>query len=162
MREIGLWILYLHLYLLPINTLAAINLEERRYIDKYRVLANTKASDYGIPAEVILAVAIVESGAGATKVARELNNHFGMIGKNHVKWKTRYRQYRTTEESYDHFCRYIADKSFYEKLRKGAKDSVWIAEISHLGYSEKPRIWERRLNVMLKKINTVSSNYLSD
>lgn len=126
-----------------------------RYIRNHRDLAEAKSAQYSIPVEVILGVAIVESGSGMSRVARELNNHFGMTGKNRASWKTRYGQYRTASDSYDHFCRFISNQAFYPKLRNGADQSVWIRSISRIGYSEKPLVWEKQLLRIINDIEAI-------
>lgn len=134
---------------------AATDSMTKRYVETYRGLASAKAVEYSIPVEVILAVALVESGAGMTRVASKLNNHFGMTGKNRAPWKTRYGQYQTVDESYDHFCRFISRQDFYPKLRQGAKRELWIREISRIGYSEKPLVWEKRLLRVMNDIKHI-------
>lgn len=132
--------------------MAAPNSAMKSYVDKYRGLAEKKAAKYSIPANVILAVAIVESGSGKTTVASEFHNHFGMAGKNHLKRKTRYKSYPTVEASYDHFCKHLAKQRFYRKLSKGADNRAWVMAISRIGYSDRPKVWEKKLLLVLKEI----------
>lgn len=53
-------------------------LSPTEYIDKYKHLAVNEMACSGNPASVKLAQAIVESGYGSGKLAREANNHFGI------------------------------------------------------------------------------------
>lgn len=147
-----LLILLLFCSLFSFRASAATDPATKGYVHKYRALAEKKAHEYAVPAAVILAVAIVESGSGKTRVAKELHNHFGMMGKNHLKRKTRYKYYPTVEASYDHFCRYLAKQRFYRNLSKGADSKAWIKAISRMGYSESPKVWEKRLLRVLEDI----------
>lgn len=137
---------------LSADAVAAPDPAMKRYVAKYHGLAEKKSAKYSIPADIILAVAIVESGSGKTRIARDFHNHFGLVGKNHLKRKTRYKSYPTVESSYDHFCRYLAKQRFYRKLSKGADKRAWVKAISRIGYSERPKIWEKRVLLILKEI----------
>jgi LysM repeat protein len=48
------------------------------FISQYRELAVGEMERTGIPASITLAQAILESGAGSSRLAREANNHFGI------------------------------------------------------------------------------------
>ena len=125
------------------------------YVRTYKDIALSKSTEYSIPYKVILGVAIVESGSGQSRTARELNNHFGIVGKNSLKRKTRYRQYENVRESYDHFCRVLTRKAFYSGLKSTRNHELWIRAISRTGYSEMPSIWEKRVLGVIEDINTL-------
>jgi len=55
------------------------------YINTYKDLALDLEHRYGVPAPIILAQGIVESGAGTSKLTYKSNNHFCI--KAHRKWK---------------------------------------------------------------------------
>jgi LysM repeat protein len=48
------------------------------YIQRYKEIAINEMRRTGIPASIKLAQAVLESGAGASTLARKANNHFGM------------------------------------------------------------------------------------
>ncbi len=48
------------------------------YIQKYNEVAVVEMNRSGIPASIILAQALLESGSGLSEVARKANNHFGI------------------------------------------------------------------------------------
>lgn len=57
-----------------------------------------------MPASIILAIAIHESASGTSKIARYLNNHFGIKGPNNsTAIKSSYRGFDTVEDSYKYF-----------------------------------------------------------
>ena len=48
------------------------------YIDRYKMIAISEMQRTGIPASIKLGQAILESGAGTSKLAEKANNHFGV------------------------------------------------------------------------------------
>lgn len=48
------------------------------YIDQYKSIAINEMNEYGIPASIKMAQAILESSSGRSSLARESNNHFGI------------------------------------------------------------------------------------
>lgn len=119
------------------------------YFSKYKIIAGELSQKYGIPSNVILAVAFVESGAGNSKVALKLNNHFGIVGKNNIGSK--YKKFNSVEESYVGFCNIISKKKFYPKLKGNPNSDSWINEIAKTGYSEKPQEWSRQIKLVINK-----------
>jgi flagellum-specific peptidoglycan hydrolase FlgJ len=96
------------------------------YIDQYALRAINTMHDSGIPASIIMAVAIEESAAGTSEVAREANNHFGM--KSGASWKgqvyktkggSSFRRYNSVQESYEDFAALL--KNNYAGLFKNSK-----------------------------------------
>ena len=51
------------------------------YIARYDSLALEVLNKYGIPASIILGIALVESAAGTSKLCRVNHNHFGVKGR---------------------------------------------------------------------------------
>ena len=123
------------------------------YITEHKTMTTELAEQYGIPYSVILAVALVESSAGEGKTAKKLNNHFGIVGKNEqakTGYKTRYKQYDSEQESFMDFCRTISKKGFYARLKDNTDSKAWVKEISKAGYSEQPKVWEKRIMSTIK------------
>lgn len=127
---------------------------QKNYIKLYRPLADSLAKVYGIPAAVILGVAIIESSSGTSRNCRLLNNHFGIVGRNNVhkthKVKTRYKQYPNAAASYNDFCRVLSRKKFYPKLKGNLNVELWLTSISKSGYSEVPSVWKQRVSQAIK------------
>ena len=122
---------------------------QTKYVKKYRPLADSLAKEFGIPAAVILGVAIIESSSGTSPNCKLLNNHFGIVGKNKVfktkNIRTRYKQYPDSRASYIDFCKVLSKKKFYKKLKGNLNYHLWIDAISKSGYSEVPSIWKQRI-----------------
>jgi Bax protein len=127
---------------------------QTKYVKKYRPLADSLESEFGIPAAVILGVAIIESSNGTSRNCKMLNNHFGIIGKNGVlktkNIRTRYKQYPTGRASYIDFCKVLARKKFYKKLKGNLNYHLWLDAISKAGYSEVPSIWKQRITATIQ------------
>jgi flagellum-specific peptidoglycan hydrolase FlgJ len=126
-----------------------------KYVKKFTPLADSLSAEYGIPTSVMLGIAIMESASGTSRNCKLLNNHFGVVGKNNLlKTKgirSRYKQYPDALASYVHFCKIIAKKKFYKKLKGNKNYRLWADAISKAGYSEIPEIWKQRLLAIIKK-----------
>lgn len=124
--------------------------KKHQYIQKNEKIVEQLSQKYGIPSEIILAVAFVETGGGTSKHSKILNNHFGIVGKNTVN-NSRYRSFSSTEESFEAFCKLLSSKKYYPSL-KGNKDlNLWVKAIASAGYSTQPQEWMRRVNLILKQ-----------
>jgi LysM repeat protein len=55
-----------------------------QYIDQWKEVAQQNMREFNIPASIILAQGILESGSGNSDLARKANNHFGI--KCHASW----------------------------------------------------------------------------
>lgn len=125
---------------------------QTRYVQTYKPYADSLSAEYGIPAAVMLGVAILESGSGTSRNAKLLNNHFGIVGKNKLTTvKSRYKQYEHPRESYKDFCKLVKKKKFYEKLKGNTNPTLWIEALSKVGYSEVPETWKSRVLSTIKK-----------
>jgi flagellum-specific peptidoglycan hydrolase FlgJ len=132
---------------------------QSKYVKKFRPLADSLSEVYKIPASVILGVALLESGSGTSRNCKLLHNHFGVVGKNNLLKtmgvKTRYKQYSDSLASYVDFCKIIAKKKFYKKLKDNMDHKVWVDSISKAGYSEVPEEWKQKV------LDTIRKNKLS-
>ena len=128
---------------------------QTKYVKKYRPLADSLEREFGIPASVILGVAIIESSSGTSPNCKLLNNHFGIVGKNKVfktkNIRTRYKQYPNSTASYIDFCKVLKKKKFYKKLKGNLNYHLWLDAISKAGYSEVPSIWKQRITSVIQK-----------
>ncbi|MEL6390503.1 MAG: glucosaminidase domain-containing protein [Bacteroidota bacterium] len=78
MRQIDSKTILTGLLLLWVCSAAFASDVTRRYIDQYKVIAITEMQEYGIPASIKMAQAILESNSGRSSLAMESNNHFGI------------------------------------------------------------------------------------
>jgi Bax protein len=142
------------LVLVLMVAIISANAQNNKYITNHKLIATVLGEHYGIPASVILAVAAVESAGGSGAVAKVLNNHFGIVGKNnivnHRGNKSRYKQYDNVYASYIDFCNLMTRKKFYSKLKNNDNPQLWVKAISRAGYSEQPEEWEQKIMSVLK------------
>ena len=92
----------------------------------------------GVPASVILAVAIHESAYGNSRIARHLNNHFGIKGKNQSKTiRSAYKGYDTPLDSYRDFVGLLKRRKATQPLfeqHSSTDYQAWLLGIARSGY----------------------------
>lgn len=123
---------------------------QRSYIDDHKSMALDLSNQYGIPSSIILAIAIVESGAGTSKASKILNNHFGIVGKNNVN-TSRFKSFNSVRESYEAFCKLLSKKKLYNQLKNNNNPTEWVKAIASSGYSTKPNEWMKKVNLTINK-----------
>jgi len=126
------------------------------YIAENVEYAQTLMREHKIPASVILAVAIHESAAGTSKIARYLNNHFGIKGPNsNTEIRSSYRDYPSPKESYDSFLEFLKTRSslspLFEKYSQFDYRS-WARGIQRGGYA-RSRTWASQIIGIIKRNN---------
>jgi Bax protein len=142
------------LLVLLLGAVLTAGAQNSTYISNHKIMATLLAEHYGIPAPVILAVAAIESSGGVSPVARVLNNHFGVVGRNNFVnskgKKSRYKQYDNELASYIDFCQIVSRKKFYNKLKDNEDCRLWVKALSRAGYSEEPGQWEKKVYSVLQ------------
>jgi hypothetical protein len=95
-----------------------------------------------------------ESANGNSKIARYLNNHFGIKGKNRVKIiRSAYKGYDSVQASYNDFVRILREKPAFSKLfgRYSAYDyKNWVRGIQRGGYAHS-KTWGSQVMAIIKK-----------
>lgn len=129
----------------------AASSQESKYVHHYKPLVKSLSKEFQIPYEVIMGIAIVESGEGKTKVSKIHNNHFGIVGKNKTKLKTKYRHFNSAESSFRSFCMLVKRRNFYDTLKGNTDYKVWIEALSKTGYSTKPLVWKNKINKVIQE-----------
>ncbi len=149
-------ILFLLLFLCLVSgDLFARRYTIEQYIDSFAPVAMNLKKKTGIPASVILGVAIVESGFGNSKNCVLLKNHFGIIGRNQLRangipYRSHYKQYESDSASYRDFCRVVSSKHYYAKLKNRRPDALWLKHISKT-YAAARKKWVTRILLVIKK-----------
>lgn len=109
------------------------------YIEKYSPVAQEMMHEHGVPASVILAIAMHESANGKSKIAKNLNNHFGIKGKNNSKViNSAYKGYKSVMDSYNDFISLVKRKKSTSSLfdnSPGENYKAWVRALSKSGYS---------------------------
>lgn len=121
------------------------------YIFQYKDAAMRNMRNYGIPASIILAQAILESGAGRGDLAMNANNHFGI--KCHESWigetvqhdddspQECFRKYDNPSESFKDHALFLTGRTRYSKLFGFSKDDykAWARGLRTAGYATDPK-----------------------
>lgn len=123
------------------------------YIQKYSVYAVKEMKDFGVPASIILAQGIHESGAGKSLLAQEANNHFGV--KCNSDWtgptyrmnddapNECFRKYSNAEESFDDHMKFLQRKRYSSLFLLDKMDyKGWATGLKRCGYATNPRYAE--------------------
>lgn len=129
------------------------------YIDQYKSVAIREMNQYGIPASIKLAQALLESGNGNSYLAREANNHFGIkcggvwngksIARDDDNPNDCFRVYGNPEESFRDHSQFLLRKR-YEKLFTLDKDDYkgWARGLKDAGYATNPRYPELLIDLI--------------
>lgn len=146
----GTWLLWLGLSWLLSTALRAQSTTEK-YIEEWSPIAVQNMNQFGIPASIILAQGILESGSGQSYLAREANNHFGI--KCHRDWNGRkvykdddakdecFRAYRKAQESFDDHAEFLKTRSRYAALFElnPTDYKAWAKGLKKAGYATNPK-----------------------
>ena len=123
----------------------------RLYVNQFKDVAINNMRNYGIPASIILAQGILESGAGRGDLATRSNNHFGI--KCHVGWTGEsvnhdddsaqecFRKYDNPSESFKDHSLFLTGRSRYAKLFTLSKGDykAWARGLRAAGYATDPK-----------------------
>lgn len=124
------------------------------YIAEHVAHAQELMRIHQLPASIILAVAIHESAAGKSKIAKYLNNHFGVKGPNSsTEIRSAYRDYPTVDSSYNHFVAFLHSRSYFNVLfdKYDQYDFTnWARGIQRAGYAHS-RTWAAQVIGLIKK-----------
>ncbi len=121
------------------------------YVDQFKETAMGNMRQYGIPASIILAQGILESGAGRGDLALSANNHFGI--KCHNDWtgdtvrhdddsdQECFRKYKDPSESYRDHALFLTGRSRYAALFQLPKGDyeAWARGLKNAGYATDPK-----------------------
>lgn len=129
------------------------------YIARYKNIAIAEMNQYGIPASIKLAQALLESGNGNSRLARQANNHFGIKctptwqGKTILKSDDRpddcFRVYRSAEESFRDHSEFLLRKRYAALFELDRDDyKGWARGLKRAGYATNPRYAELLINLI--------------
>ncbi len=128
------------------------------YVQEYKGIAMGNMESYGIPASIILAQGILESGAGNGDLALSANNHFGI--KCHTGWTGEsvkhdddsdqecFRKYKDPAESYKDHALFLTGRSRYSALFSLPKGDyeAWARGLRSAGYATDPKYPEKLIS----------------
>lgn len=136
---------------LALPAMAQQRMSAEEYIEKYKALAIADQREFGIPASVKMAQALLESDMGNSRLAVLGNNHFGIKCKSTWRGETIthdddakgecFRKYPTARDSWDDHARFLRESERYAPLfvldpldYKG-----WARTLKQCGYATNPR-----------------------
>lgn len=131
------------------------------YISAHKDAAIQIMKEHGIPASIVLGVAMHESANGNSTVARKLNNHFGIKGRiSHYlhkkkRVKTAYKKYDSALDSYEDFAGVLTERKQFAHLSDtySADDyEGWARGIQRNGYAAS-RVWASQVMGIIRKYN---------
>lgn len=130
------------------------------YIEQFKDNAVQIMHETGIPASIILGIAMHESGCGNSTIAQHLNNQFGVKGgggavfyKNQKKVHSAYKKYDSILESFEDFARIITERQQLGRIsdQLSQNDYVkWVKGIQKSGYASS-RKWGAQVLAIIRK-----------
>ncbi|MBD1433284.1 glucosaminidase domain-containing protein [Sphingobacterium sp. DN00404] len=154
--SIGKYVMILLMFVFTVNKTIAQEFSPSSYIVKHKEIAQQLMIETGVPASVILAVAFHESAYGNSRVAKHLNNHFGIKGKNNSKKiRSAYKGYSSIKESYRDFVALLQRRKATNVMFKehDAEDyESWVSGIAGAGYST-TRDWQSKVLATIRRYN---------
>ena len=146
------------------------------YIERYKDIAIAEMNEYGIPASIKLAQALLESGNGNSYLAVNANNHFGIkcggtwngksVNRPDDQLNDCFRVYQNPEQSFEDHSQFLLRKRF-EKLFTLDKDDYkgWARGLKDAGYATNPRYPQLLIDLIerygLDKYDRLESSYVA-
>jgi len=143
----------------PSNKNLPRNSSAEAYIAQFKGIAISEMNQYGIPASIKLAQALLESGNGNSALARNANNHFGI--KCTSSWQGRtvlksddnpndcFRVYNNPEESFRDHSEFLLRKRYAALFELNKNDYVgWARGLKKAGYATNPRYAELLISLI--------------
>lgn len=153
---IGKCMIVLLMFVFTVKTTIAQKFSPSSYIAEHKQIAQQLMAETGVPASVILAVAIHESAYGNSKIAQHLNNHFGIKGKNNSRTiNSAYKGYKSVRESYLDFISFLKRRKSTSGLFEdhGQEDyNSWVKGIGRSGYST-TKTWSSKVLATINRYN---------
>lgn len=141
------------------------------YVMTYSEIAMQNMRDYGIPASIILAQGVLESGSGKGELSSKSNNHFGI--KCHKEWTGEsvthdddtkgecFRKYKDPAESYRDHALFLTSRPRYNSLFQLPKDDYegWAKGLRAAGYASDPG-YPQKLIGLIERYQLYKFDYL--
>src|SRR5580658_9736887 len=132
----------------------------KSYIDQFKDCAISIMHQTGVPASIILGVAMHESSCGNSALAQHLNNQFGVKGGSHnvyyrhnKKVSTAYKRYESVYDSFQDFARIMTERSEFSGLAGQFTHfdyQGWAHGIQKHGYAH-DRKWSKYVLTIIEK-----------
>jgi flagellum-specific peptidoglycan hydrolase FlgJ len=145
--------------LMILSLAASAQTASTSYIEKFKDDAIRIMHQSGIPASIVLAVAMHESGCGNSLLAKQFNNQFGVKGlEKHVlvtqtkKKLTSYKKYDSVMDSFEDFSRIITGRAQLSYLQNLTHYDYmgWAKGIQKSGYAASHK-WSKQVLGLIRK-----------
>jgi flagellum-specific peptidoglycan hydrolase FlgJ len=130
------------------------------YIEQFKQDAIRIMHETGVPASIVLGVAMHESGCGNSALATHLNNQFGVKGSGHItylqhkkKVRTAYKRYESVYDSFQDFARIMTERTEFSGLSAKFPHfdyTGWALGIQSHGYASDHK-WAKAVLDIIKK-----------
>lgn len=137
----------------------------KSYIEQFKDDAIRIMHETGVPASIVLGVAMHESGCGNSTLAQHLNNQFGVKGgggavfyKRKKKVRTAYKRYDSVYESFQDFARIMTERSEFSGLAAKFTHfdyAGWAHGIQKRGYASSHK-WSAQVLSIIKRYQLYS------
>lgn len=158
----------------PPAKIAEAKTDVERYLLKYYPVAVELMEEHKIPASITLAQAVLEGGAGRSKLVADANNHFGI--KAGSRWKGRtvtaydngkwceFRAYKNTLESYEDHSNFLLVNNRYKFLfdLKITDYKGWAKGLKKAGYAEDKEYDKKLIRIIERYGLNELDGYTSD
>lgn len=129
------------------------------YIFQYKDIAIKEMEQYGIPASITLSQALLESGNGNSRLAKQANNHFGIKCTSNWQGKTIlkdddnendcFRVYNNPEESFRDHSEFLLRKRYAPLFELDKNDyKGWASGLKRAGYATNPKYAELLISLI--------------
>src|ERR1700733_7762631 len=122
------------------------------FIEQFKDDAIRIMHETGVPASIVLGVAMHESGCGNSKLAKNLNNQFGVKGDHGIVYyshkkpvHTAYKKYGSVYDSFQDFARIMTERTEFSNLSLNLTHfdyEGWANGIQKHGYAS-DRKWSK-------------------
>lgn len=148
------------LFALPVSlTAQSRQMTKEEYVAAYKDMAIREMYEFGIPASIKLAQAILESGSGNSRLAREAKNHFGIkchgwtgesIKVDDDAPQECFRKYDNVDQSYKDHSAFLTTRPRYASLFSLETNDYkgWANGLKAAGYATNPRYAELLINLI--------------
>lgn len=129
------------------------------YIDQWKEAAIHQQIDYGIPASITMAQALLESGAGQSELALNANNHFGIKCNNDWMGGVYYhdddskgecfRHYNDAADSFKDHSKFLQRTRYATCFEIAVEDyEGWARRLKECGYATDPLYAEKLVKII--------------
>ncbi|TSD64760.1 hemagglutinin [Inquilinus sp. KBS0705] len=148
--------------LVATTTAVSAQSASQSYIEKFKDNAIRIMHETGVPASIVLGVAMHESGSGKSAIAQGLNNQFGVKGGGRVvyyrhnkKVTSAYKRYDSVLDSFKDFARIMTERKQFSHLNDKLSQydyKGWALGIQRNGYASS-RKWASQVLGIIRKYN---------